>query len=86
MKETARPLRRTEAGIVKSNAMAKSILVVVERLQKVPKYGKYVRRRSTFMAHDERREAFVGDLVEIQECRRISKDKCWRLLRVLKKA
>jgi len=77
--------RKTVVGVVASDRMQKTIAVEVERLVKVPKYGKYVRRRSLFLAHDEKGEAHPGDKVEIQECRRLSKRKSWRLVRVLQK-
>jgi len=79
-------MRRRAQGIVKSDKMDKTISVVVERLVRHPRYGKYVRRRSTFKAHDSHNEARAGDLVEIEESRPLSKTKCWRLLRIVRRA
>jgi small subunit ribosomal protein S17 len=66
--------------------MEKTITVTVERYVKHPKYGKYMRRRSRYKAHDETNDAREGDRVEIAETRRLSSDKCWRLVRVLERA
>jgi small subunit ribosomal protein S17 len=79
-------MRRRAQGVVKSDRMDKTISVVVERQVRHPRYGKYVRRRSTFKAHDSHNEARAGDLVEIEESRPISKTKCWRLLRIVRRA
>jgi small subunit ribosomal protein S17 len=73
-------------GTVKSSKMDKTISVVVEHLARHPRYEKHVRRSSTFKAHDARNEAQVGDLVEIEETRPLSKTKHWRLVRVVKHA
>jgi small subunit ribosomal protein S17 len=70
-------------GVVQSDARDKTIRVVVSFLVKHPKYGKYIRRRTTLHAHDPQNEARVGDTVEVMECRPMSKQKSWRLLRVL---
>ena len=70
-------------GVVQSDVRDKTIKVVVSFLVKHPKYGKYVRRRTTLHAHDPQNEARVGDTVEVMECRPISKQKSWRLVRVL---
>ncbi len=85
MTATSRNLRRTLTGVVTSDAMDKSISVVVERRTRHAKYGKYVRHDSKFMAHDESNAASVGDTVEIAECRPLSKNKRWRLVRVVTK-
>ena len=79
-------MRRRAQGVVKSDKMDKTISLVVERLVRHPRYGKYVRQRSTFKAHDSHNEARVGDLVEIEESRPLSKTKCWRLLRIVRRA
>jgi small subunit ribosomal protein S17 len=65
---------------------AKTIRVQCDFTVRVPKYGKYVRRSTVLHAHDENREAHEGDVVELAACRRLSKLKCWRLTRVLRKA
>ena len=66
--------------------MDKTISVVVERLLQHPRYGKFVRRRATFKAHNPHDEAKAGDLVEIEETRPLSKTKSWRLVRILTRA
>lgn len=78
--------RRRIAGLVVSNKMDKTITVRVERVYKHPKYGKYVRKHSKYHAHDESNAAGVGDRVELQECRPLSKSKRYRLLRVIEQA
>ncbi len=77
---------KTVTGRVISNSGDKSIRVAIDYKVRHPKYGKYVRRRTTFGVHDERNQAGTGDLVEIAECRPYSKTKCWRLVKVLEKA
>jgi small subunit ribosomal protein S17 len=77
---------RTLTGRVVSNKMQKTITVAVERLERHDKYGKYVRRTTRLMAHDEQGESREGDLVAITECRRLSRRKSWRLVRVLERA
>lgn len=80
--QTRRKSRRALVGTVRSISGTKTINVVVDRLVKHPMYGKYVRRRGRLAVHDPRGEAAVGDLVEIVPCRRLSKTKSWRLVRV----
>ncbi|HIG10681.1 MAG: 30S ribosomal protein S17 [bacterium] len=84
--ETARNSRRSAQGTVTSAGMNKSIGVRVERVVKHPKYNKYIRRHSKFIVHDEENAANVGDIVDIAECRPLSKTKRWRLLSVVKTA
>ncbi len=81
-----RNLRKERIGIVTSDKMDKSIVVTVERRVMHPKYGKFVKRSSTFMAHDENRDAKVGDTVKISETRPLSKLKRWRLVEVVERA
>lgn len=76
----------TRAGVVDSVSGAKTVRVVIETLVKHPFYGKYVRRRTRLLAHDEQEQARVGDRVEVAQCRPISKRKSWRLVRVLKRS
>jgi small subunit ribosomal protein S17 len=76
-------LRKERVGRVISDKMQKSIVVAVERQIKHPIYGKFIKKTSTFHAHDERNEAHTGDLVRISETRPISKTKRWRLIEVL---
>ena len=77
---------RTLTGKVVSNKMDKTISVEVERLIKHPTYGKYVRRRSRVLAHDENNECNEGDTVSIRECRPLSLRKAWSLVRVVGRA
>jgi len=81
-----RKLRKERVGIVTSDKMNKSITVSVERRVMHPKYGKFVKRTSKFMAHDEKGEAHVGDTVRIAETRPVSKLKRWRLVEVVERA
>ncbi len=77
--------RRTRTGVVESDVCEKTIKVRIDRLTRHPKYGKYMRRRSTFHVHDEKNEARCGDMVEIMESRPISKTKSWRLSRIIRR-
>ena len=81
-----RNLRKTRIGVVKSNKMNKTITVSVERKVKHPIYGKFVKKTSSFHAHDEKNECTVGDVVKIMESRPLSKTKRWRLVEVVEKA
>ena len=84
--EMERNLRKERVGLVTSDKMEKSIIVTVERRVMHAKYGKFVKRSSTFMAHDEKEEANVGDTVRITETRPMSKRKRWRLVEVVERA
>ena len=66
--------------------MDKSITVSVERLVKHPVYGKYIRRTSKVLAHDEKNDCKTGDRVAISECRPLSKNKSWQVVNVVEKA
>ena len=77
---------RTLTGKVVSNAMEKTIAVEVERQVKHALYGKYMRKSSKILAHDEMNECGDGDIVAIEECRPLSKNKSWRLQKVITKA
>jgi small subunit ribosomal protein S17 len=77
---------KTLTGTVVSNKMQKTIAVVVERLVKHPQYGKYIRRTTKLLAHDESNVSKQGDLVSIAECRPFSKRKSWRLVEVIRRA
>ncbi|PKP03517.1 MAG: 30S ribosomal protein S17 [Bacteroidetes bacterium HGW-Bacteroidetes-6] len=81
-----RNLRKERVGIVTSNKMDKSIVVLVERRLKHPKYGKFIKKTSTFVAHDEANECKIGDKVAIMETRPLSKLKRWRLIEIIEKA
>ncbi len=79
-----RQLRRVRIGVVESDVRDKTIKVRIDRLSKHPKYGKYLQRRSAYHAHDEKNEARTGDVVEITECRPLSKTKSWRLSKIVR--
>ena len=78
--------RKIRIGKVVSNKMRKSIVVTIERKVPHPIYKKYFRRTSRLMAHDEKQEAGIGDLVRVMETRPLSKQKRWRLVEILEKA
>ena len=84
MNETNKAVR-TITGKVVSNKMNKTISVEVERLVPHPKYGKYIKRTTKLMAHDEGNECREGDLVEISASRPLSKNKAWVLHRIIEK-
>jgi small subunit ribosomal protein S17 len=77
---------RTLTGRVVSAKADKSITVVVERLVKHPMYGKFIRRSTRLMAHDEENQCREGDMVAISECRPLSKRKSWRLHEIVERA
>ncbi|MEQ8694582.1 MAG: 30S ribosomal protein S17 [Gammaproteobacteria bacterium] len=85
MSETTKTAR-TLVGQVVSNRMEKTISVLVERRVEHPLYRKYVRKSTKLLAHDENNECNEGDTVSIEECRPLSKNKSWRLQRVLERA
>lgn len=80
-----RGIRKTKVGTVVSDRMDKTVVVRVERLVPHPVYKKYVKRRTTYKAHDERNEFRLGDRVEIVETRPLSKDKRWRVHRLIER-
>ena len=77
--------RKTQRGVVVSDKMDKTLTVKVERTFSHPMYEKRVRRSTKLYAHDEKNEGRVGDLVELMESRPMSKQKRWRLVRVLRR-
>ena len=81
-----RKTRKERTGLVVSNKMDKSVVVEVLRRVRHPKYGKFVKRSSRFMAHDEKNDCNIGDTVRIMETRPLSKNKCWRLVEILERA
>lgn len=81
-----RNLRKTRIGVVSGNRMDKTILVTVQRKLKHPLYGKFVKKSTKYMTHDEKNECTVGDRVRIMETRPLSKNKRWRLVEVIEKA
>jgi small subunit ribosomal protein S17 len=86
MNEQADKKVRTLTGRVVSNKADKTIAVVVERLVKHAEYGKFVRRRTKLLAHDEKNECREGDVVTIGECRPLSKRKAWTLVSIVERA
>jgi small subunit ribosomal protein S17 len=86
MTSQVRGRRRTAVGVVTSDKMKKTRRVEIPRLEKHPRYGKYIKRRTICYVHDEQNETHAGDTVEIMEARPMSKLKRWRLVRVVKKA
>ncbi len=84
--ETTRKLRKERTGLVVSDKMDKSIVVIVERKVKHPMYGKFVKKTTKFIAHDEKNECNSGDTVRIMETRPLSKNKCWRLVEIIERA
>ena len=80
-----RNLRKTRVGIVSSNKMEKTIVVSILDSVQHPLYKKVIKRTVKFKAHDENNECNIGDKVEIMETRPISKDKRWRLVRIIEK-
>lgn len=81
-----RNLRKTRVGTVVSNKMEKTIVVAIADNIKHPLYKKVIKRTVKFKAHDENNECNIGDKVEIMETRPLSKDKNWRLVRIIEKA
>ncbi len=81
-----RALRKERVGLVTSTKMNKSIVVSVERKEKHPMYGKFIKKTKKFMAHDEKNESGIGDTVKIMEVRPMSKLKRWRLVEIVEKA
>lgn len=84
--EITRNDRKEKVGVVVSNKMEKSIVVLVERKVMHSKYGKFVKKTTRFMAHDEKDESNIGDTVRIMESRPISKTKCWRVVEIIERA
>ena len=81
-----RNLRKTRTGVVTSDKMDKTITVAVERKVKHPIYGKFVKKTTKFMAHDEANTCGIGDTVLIMETRPLSKNKNWRLVQIVERA
>ncbi len=77
--------RNSIKGKVLSNKMDKSIVVVIERVIKHPLYGKFIKRTTKLHAHDENNDCNIGDIVELVECRPISKTKSWKLSSIVDK-
>lgn len=86
MEAVQRNKRKVRVGRVVSDAMDKTVVVAVERLVRHPLYERTMRRTTKFKAHDEHNEAHVGDIVEIMETRPLSREKRWRVTRILERA
>ncbi len=82
----ARNLRKERVGQVTSNKMDKSITVSITRRIQHPIYGKFMRKTTKFMAHDEKNDCEIGDTVKIMETRPLSKNKRWRLVEIIERA
>ena len=81
-----RNLRKERIGVVVSAKMDKTIVVAVERKEKHPMYGKFVKKTTKFVAQDDKNECCEGDTVRIMETRPLSKTKTWRLVEIVEKA
>ena len=86
METVVRNERKTRIGVVVSDKMEKTVVVAVENRSKHPLYGKTIKKTSKFKVHDENNECGVGDTVEIAETRKLSRDKYFRLVRIVEKA
>ena len=83
---TTQDIKRTQTGRVVSNKMDKSVSVLIERQIKHALYGKYIKRSTKVLAHDEENSCGEGDKVMIAECRPLSKSKSWRVIEILERA
>ena len=83
---TTQEIKRTQTGRVVSNKMDKSVTVLLERQIKHALYGKYIKRSTKVLAHDEENSCNEGDKVMIAECRPLSKSKSWRVIEILERA
>ncbi|OZI05628.1 30S ribosomal protein S17 [Siphonobacter sp. BAB-5385] len=84
--EVERKLRKVRFGRVVSSSMDKSVVVTVERKVKHPIYGKFQKKTTKLMVHDENNECGVGDTIKVMETRPLSKNKRWRLVEIIEKA
>jgi small subunit ribosomal protein S17 len=83
---TTQEIKRTQTGRVVSNKMDKSVTVLIERQIKHALYGKFIKRSTKVLAHDEENNCGEGDKVMIAECRPLSKSKSWRVIEILERA
>ena len=81
-----RNLRKTRIGVVTSDKMDKTVVVAIKERVKHPLYNKIVNNTVKYKAHDENNECGVGDKVQIMETRKLSKDKNWRVVKIIEKA
>jgi len=84
--ESGKPIKKTVVGVVVSDKMDKTIVVRKEIHRRHPIYRKFVKEYRKLKAHDEKNEAGMGDLVKVEETRPLSKDKYWRLVKIIEKA
>lgn len=84
--EEARNRRKIRVGVVSSDKMHKTVVVTINNLVRHPMYGRILKRSKKLKAHDETNDAHTGDTVEIMETRPLSKDKCWRVVRIVERA
>lgn len=84
--EEVRKLRKVRIGRVLSNSMDKSVVITVERKVKHPIYGKFQKKTTKLMVHDENNDCGVGDTIKVMETRPLSKNKRWRLVEIIEKA
>jgi small subunit ribosomal protein S17 len=78
-------IKGTKTGVVESDKRSKTRKVVVAYMSQHPKYGKFVRKRTVLHVHDENNESRTGDIVEVVQCRPLSKTKCWKLHRIVER-
>ena len=81
-----RNLRKERIGVVISNKMSKSVVVSEVKRVKHPMYGKFVLKTKKYVVHDEKNESKNGDVVKIMETKPLSKNKCWRLVKIIERA
>jgi small subunit ribosomal protein S17 len=86
MEELKRNLRKERVGRVVSDKMEKSCVITVERKVKHPMYGKFMKKTSKLMVHDENNQCGIGDTVRVMETRPLSKNKRWRLVEIIERA
>lgn len=84
--ELNRNRRKLRQGVVSSDKMQKTVVVTINNLVRHPIYGRILKQDKKLKVHDENNDAHTGDVVEIMETRPLSKDKCWRLVRVVERA
>ena len=84
--QSQRGLPKVQEGMVVSNSMQKSVVVAIATQKKHRRYGKYLTRTKRYMAHDETNQCQVGDRVAIVQTRPLSKNKCWRVQKIVEKA
>ncbi|MAU89056.1 MAG: 30S ribosomal protein S17 [Bacteroidota bacterium] len=86
MNKSNRNLRKERIGVVTSDKMTKSIVVSETKKVKHPMYGKFVLKTKKYIVHDEKNDSKNGDVVRIMETRPMSKNKCWRLVKIIERA